>query len=62
MMNILKMRSMKAMASLTSRPYHFTAPSYGIKEFFDPVLPPGEVFQVGREWAVSDLRRKVSSK
>lgn len=39
--------------------FHLSSSSYGIKDFFDPVLPPGEVFVHGREWTVSDLRRKV---
>ena len=59
-MKIMTTRAMRAMTSLPSRSYHCTAPSYGIKEFFDPVLPPGEVFHVGREWSVADLRRKVT--
>lgn len=59
-MKIMTTRAVRAMTSLPpSRSYHCTAPSYGIKEFFDPVLPPGEVFHVGREWSVADLRRKV---
>jgi hypothetical protein len=58
-LNLTKRFSRSLVSSCPGRGYHCTSASYGIKEFFDPVLPAGEVFVVGREWSVADLRRKV---
>jgi hypothetical protein len=46
--------------SLPSRSFKFSAPRFGIKDFFDPEPVGDEVMSTGRGWTVPDLRRKVA--
>jgi hypothetical protein len=43
----------------SSRQYHGSATAFGLEEFFDPKVEPGQVLPTGRGWNVPELRRKV---
>jgi hypothetical protein len=43
----------------SSRNFHRSAPTFGLEEFFDPKVEPGQVLPTGRGWNVPELRRKV---